>query len=202
MRSAGNSLWPGSAQDDGRPINNLPGRYPTEDWVVHYWDVQPDGEIRPRHAVVQLPEGYASVCPTTQIGERGCVHQVRRCGVKLYTRQLQDSGFDPYAYLSHDDTQFPGGPDQEVISILLNAVHFELPAHFIVASEEHPMLLFGPSGELKGSGTGWYSYLGALAYILSEGQVSHRFGQLREEDGELYNRAVEYLLDAIRKRKR
>ena len=189
-----------SAADDGRPINNLPGRYPTEYWVVHYWDVQPDGEVRSRQATVQLPNGYAALCRRVEIGERGCLYQVRRWGIECYTRCLEDLGFDPYAYLSNDPERFPGGADQEAISILLNATHFELPGHFCLGSEEHPVLLFDPSGELKGSGTRWYSYLGALAHILSDGEVSHRFGLLRQADGALYRRAVGYLLEAIRKR--
>jgi len=200
LRRAESSLRARSAPADGHPINNLPGRYPAEDWVVHYWDVQPDGEVRSRQAVIQLPEGYATVCRRIQIGERGCLHQVRRWGIECYTRCLEDMGFDPYAYLSNDAARFPGGADQEAISVLLNAAHFELPAHFVLGSEEHPVLLFDPSGELKGSGTRWYSYLGALAHILSDGDVSHRFGLLRQADGALYCRAVDYLLDAIRKR--
>ncbi len=190
-------MRPSAAKDDGRPINNLPGLYPTEDWVVHYWDVEPQGTLRSRQAVIQLPHGYADVCPQVQIGESGCVHHVRRWGVQCYTRILQDIGFDPSLYLSHDRERFPGGDDEEIISILIRVTHFDLPAHFVIASKEHPLLLFDPQGMLKGSYTRWHTYLGALAYMVSEGKRNAYFGRLHAENRPLYNQALSHLLQAL-----
>lgn len=186
-----------TAQDDGRPINNLPGLYPAEDWVVHYWDVEPQGRLRSRQATIQLPMGYADACPAIWIGERGCVHQVRRWGVQCYTRILQDIGFDPTRYLSRDSERFPGGADGALITILLQATHFDLPGYFIIASEQHPLLLFAPDGTLKGSHTRWHSYLGALAYIVTDGRVNRRFGRLYDADRALHDEALHYLLQAL-----
>ena len=84
--SLSNTMRKSSAADDGRPINNQPGLYPTEDWVVQYWDVEVGGGVRQRQAVVQLPKGYADACPEVVVGQRGCVHRVRRWGVQCYTR--------------------------------------------------------------------------------------------------------------------
>jgi len=195
--SLGNTMRPSLAVDDGQPINNLPGLYPTEDWTVQYWDVEASGEVQKRQAVVQLPEGYAGACGEVVVGQRGCVHRVRRWGVQCYTRILQDFGFDPSQYLSHDAQQFPGGDDDEVISVLLKATHFDLPAHFVIASQEHPLLMFDPQGLLKGSFTRWFTRLGALAYMVSGGKVNRDFGELPEEDRSLYEEAMGYLLDAL-----
>jgi hypothetical protein len=191
-------MRPSTARDDGVPINNLPGLYPVEDWVVHYWDVGAQGELDSRQAVIQLPLGYAQACPPVQIGQAGCVHKVRRWGVQLYTRTLQDIGFDPSNYLSQDRARFPGGDEAEMISILIHATHFELPAHFVIASEQHPLLLFDPHGVLKGSHVRWHTYVGALAYLVSEGRVNGTFGRLLAENRPLYDQALRYLLKAVR----
>jgi hypothetical protein len=195
--SLSNTMRPSVAADDGQPINNLPGLYATEDWLVQYWDVEAGGEVRKRQAVVQLPEGYAGECPEVVVGQRGCVHRVRRWGVQCYTRILQGLDFDPARYLSHDAQQFPGGDDEEMISILLKATHFDLPAHFVIASMEHPLLMIDPQGVLKGSFTRWFTRLGALAYMVSGGKVNQRFGELPLEDRSLYEEALGYLLDAL-----
>ena len=197
-KASGNTMRPSRARDDGQPINNLPGLYPTEDWVVHYWDVEPQGQLRSRQAVMQLPHGYCHACSEVRIGERGCVHGVRRWGVQCYTRVLQHLGFDPSRYLSHDSQRFPGGDDEELISILIHATHFDLPAHFIIASQEHPLLLFDPQGLLKGSYTRWHTYLGALAYIVSDGKRNACFGRLHAENKPLYDEALRYLLEALK----
>jgi hypothetical protein len=197
-----NTLRRSMAQDDGRPINNLPGLYPTEDWVVHYWDVEPRGKLRSRQATIQLPSGYACACRPISIGESGCVHQVRRWGVRCYTRVLEDIGFDPTRYLKQEAELGPGGVDGALLSILLQATHFDLPGYFIIASDQHPLLLFGPDGALKGSHIGWFSYLGALAYLVSEGQVNRRFGRLYAADRALHDRALQYLLQALQSTER
>jgi len=199
-KAPGNTMRPSAAKDDGQPINNLPGLYPTEDWVVYYWDVEPQAELRSRRAVIQLPHGYADACPEVWIGGSGCVHNVRRWGVQCYTRILQDIGFDPSIYLAHDVEQFPSSED-EVISILINATHFDLPAHFVIASVQHPLLLFDPQGILKGSYTRWHTYLGALAYMFSNGKVNGYFGRLHAENRALYNEALTYVLQALQQSK-
>jgi hypothetical protein len=132
-----------------------------------------------------------------RIGQNGCVHNVRRWGVQCYTRILQDIGFDPTVYLSHDPERFPDGEDKEIISILIAATHFDLPAHFVIGSEEHPLLLFDPRGDLKGSFTRWHTHLGALAFMISEGKVNGHFRRLHAEDRLLYKQALAYLQQAL-----
>jgi hypothetical protein len=191
-----------TAQDDGRPLNNLPGLYPTEDWVVHYWDVEPRGRLRSRQATIQLPLGYARACRAVSIGEKGCVHQVRRWGVQCYTRILQDIGFDPTLYLGRDSQGSPAAADGALITLLLQATHFDLPGYFMIASDQHPLLLFDPDGTLKGCHTGWYSYIGALAYIVSEGRVGRRFGRLYAANRSLHDEVLHYLLQALQTTRR
>lgn len=196
-KTPGNTLRPSMAKDDGRPINNLPGLYPTEDWVVHYWDVGPRGELHSRQAVIQLPDGYARVCPAVDIGQQGCVRGVRRWGVQCYSRILQDAGFDPSSYVSGNRERFPGGEDEEIVYIVIHATHFDLPSHFVIASQQHPLLLFDPQGLLKGSYTRAHTYLGALAYLVSGGKVTGSFGTMYTEQPALYREALGYLLQAL-----
>lgn len=200
-RISGNTMRPSMAEDDGCPINNLPGRYTTEDWVVHYWDVGPDGELHSRQVVIQLPKGYAHASARVAIGEPGCVHRVRRWGVQLYTRILQDIGFDPALYVGRRGTRSSDGGDAELISILIQATHFDLPAHFIIASAEHPLLLFGPQGLLRGSYTRSHTHLGATVYLLTEGEVNGTFGRLHGDNRALYQRALADVLQALRQQK-
>ena len=197
-RISGNTMRPSAAEDDGCPINNLPGRYATEDCVVHYWDVGPEGELQSRQAVIQLPIGYAQACPHTSIEEPGCVHRVRRWGVQLYTRILQDIDFDPAQYVGRRGTRSSDSDDAELISILIQATHFDLPAHFVIASAEHPLLLFGPQGLLRGSYTHWHTHLGATVYLLTEGEVNGTFGRLHGDNRALYQRALADVLQALR----
>lgn len=198
--ASSNTMRLSTARDDGQPIDNLPGLYPTEDWIVHYWDVERQGRLRSRQATICLPAGYARACRVVSIGQAGCVHQVRRWGVQCYTRILQDIGFDPTQYLGAGVADSPARTDQELIAILLQATHFDLPGHFVIASDQHPLLLFAPDGTLRGSDTRWYSYLGALAYIVSEGKVSRRFGRLYAADRTLHDKALHYLLQALQSR--
>lgn len=195
---AGNALYPSRAANDGRPINNLPGLYPTEDWVVHYWDVEPRGHLHSRQAVIQLPDGYAQACAKVTIGEPGCVRGARRWGVQCCTHILEEIGFDPRVYVTRDPDQVRCGEDGAIVLLVLSATHFDLPASFVIASQEHPLLLFDPRGELKGSCTRWYTHLGALAHMVSDGTVSTSFGGLRAEDSELYHRALTLLEDCLR----
>ncbi len=190
-------MRPSQVLDEGRPLNNLPGLYPTEDWVVHYWDVAPLGELTSRRATIQLPLGYASVCPAVSIGQAGCVHRVRRWGVQLYTSILQDIGFDPTRLVHLRPAAPSRAEDAQLITVLLQATHFDLPSHFVIASEEHPLLLFDPEGLLKGSYTHWHTHLGAAAYLLTDGKVNGTFGRVHSDSRMLYDQALGYVLEAL-----
>jgi len=196
-RSAGNTMRRSTAPPDAEVINNFPGRYPTEDWRAEYWVVTERGDLMDRSVIIQLPLGYADVCPQVEIGQNGCVHRVRRWGVACYASLLEEMGFDPGALLSHDQERFPGGEGQEILQIMIQAACFDLPGYFMIASDQHPFLLFDPEGTLKGSYTEWHTYLGALAWLASEGQVNANFELMRITNPELYEEAVDYLLSAL-----
>jgi hypothetical protein len=55
---------------------------------------------------------------------------------------------------------------------------------------------------LKGSHTSWYTYLGALAYLTSDGRVKASFQQLWRENEGLYQEAVGFLMGALRREER
>jgi len=130
-------------------------------------------------------------------GQRGCVRSVRRWGVQCYSRILQDAGFDPSRYLSGDRQRFPGGDDEEIVYIVIHATHFDLPAYFVIASQQHPLLLFDPQGLLKGYYTRGHTHVGALAYLVSGGKVTGSFGVMYAEQPALYREALGYLLKAL-----
>jgi len=189
----GNSLRRSEAAEHVHVINNFPGRYPTEDWQALYWDVRQDGTLEQREAVLQLPRRWGSICAKVTVGYPGCIQNVRRWGVALYPSILEDIGFDPASLL-------PQGSESsgaELLRVMLAVTHFDLPGYFIIASREHPFLLYDPDGTIKGSFIRWRTYLGALAFLLSEGEVNASFLQLADEAEETYSMAVGYLLNAL-----
>jgi hypothetical protein len=199
VRDAGNILRRSSAASDIKVVNNYPGCYPTEDWQARYWKVTEGGDLQEGKVTVQLPRGCAAACLETQVGQSGCVHRVRRWGFACYASLLEAIGFDLAPLLTHDRERFPGGDDQELLQVVISVTHFDLPGHFIIASQEHPFLLFDPQGILRGSYTRWYTYLGALAYLVSDGRMKAGFQQLWEENEKLYQEAVGFLMAALRR---
>jgi hypothetical protein len=85
-----------------------------------------------------------------------------------------------------------------MLRVMIRITHFDLPGYFIIASQQYPFLLFDPGGTLKGSYTKWCTYLGALAWLASDGKVNADFELLRITNPRLYREAVEYLLSALR----
>ena len=199
VRSAGNILRRSSAAPDAKTVNNYPGRYPTEDWQARYWIVTKGGDLQERVVTVQLPQGCTAACLEVDAGQSGCVHRVRRWGFACYASLLEEIGFDLAPLLTHDRERFPGGEDQELLQVIIGVTHFDLPGHFVIASQEHPFLLFDPQGVLKGSYTRWYTYLGALAYLASDGRVKASFQQLWGENEKLYQEAMGFLRGALRR---
>jgi hypothetical protein len=198
MATAGNALRPSSAPPDVRIVNNFPGRYPTADWLARYWAMSDWGELQVMEVTLQLPTGYAAGVPAISVGYNGCIYKVRRWGVACYPSLLEDMGFDHSPLLTYERQRFPGGDDQEALHIMLHVTHFDLPGGFVIASREHPFLLYDPRGVLKGSFVRWRSYAGALAYLATEGKINAPFLRLQEEGGHLYDQAVGYLLQALR----
>ncbi len=197
MARAGNTLRRSSAAPDTEIVNNYPGRYPTEDWQARYWAVTEGGDLQERTVTVQLPRGCSTACLEIEVGQSGCVHRVRRWGFACYISLLEEIGFDLTPLLSHDRERFPGGEEQELLQVMIGLTHFDLPGHFIIAGQEHPFLLFDPQGVLKGSYTRWYTYLGALAYLASDGQVQASFQRVWAEDEKLYQEAMGFLKGAF-----
>jgi len=198
----GNIFRRSSATPDTKVVNNYPGRYPTEDWKARYWTVTERGDLQERVVAVELPRGCTAACLEVEVGQSGCVHRVRRWGFACYASLLEEIGFDPTPLLTYDRERFSGGDDQELLQVMIGVTHFDLPGHFIIASQEHPFLLFDPQGALKGSHTRWYTYLGALAYLASDGRVKASFQWLRAENERLYQEAVGFLRGALWKEER
>lgn len=194
-RVGGNALRRSTAAADQVVLGNLPPGWPVEEWHVYYWTVSPQGELSPARAILQLPAGYAQACHEVEIGEEGCVDRVRRWGVACRMALLEEAGFDVNSLLLQEGWDM--ADDQRALHWMIQATHFDLPGDFIIASDEHPLLLFAPNGMLAGSYIHWYTYLGALAYFNSGGQVRSTFVRLWREDRRLYDQALGYLLTAL-----
>ena len=134
-KDASNILRRSSAAPEAKVVNNYPGRYPTEDWQARYWTVTEGRDLLERVVTVQLPQGCTAVCLEIEIGQSGCVHRVRRWGFACYASLLEEIGFDPTSLLTHDRERFPWGDDQELLQVMMNVTHFDLPGHFIFASQ-------------------------------------------------------------------
>ncbi len=194
-RMGGNALRRSTATPEQTVFRNLPEGYPTEDWLAYYWTVNPQGELIAARATVQLPAGYERVCQEVEIGEQGCIDRIRRWGVACRMALLEGMDFDATTLLIQEGWDV--GDDQRALHWLVQATHFDLPGDFIIASDEHPFLLFAPNGMLAGSYTLWYTYLGALSYYVSNGRVTGTFRRLWWENRGLYQQAVGYLLTAL-----
>jgi hypothetical protein len=197
-RSAGNTMRRSTAPPDAEVINNFPGRYPTEDWRAYYWVVTERGDLLDRRVTIQLPQGYTDVCPQVEIGQNGCIYRVRRWGVACYASLLEEMAFDPAPLLTHDQERFPDGEGQEILQMMIHATSFDLPGHFVIASQQYPFLLFDSEGKLKGSYTRWHTYLGALAWLVSGGKVNADFELMRITKPDMYRESVDYLLSVLR----
>ncbi len=195
----GNQFRESSARAGEMVADNLPNLYPVEEWRAFYWSMNREGRLEEGRAILRLPQGIGASTPAVQIGRPGVVENVRRWGVALRGGILEDIGFDPTPLLSHDRSRF-ANDDIEALHLITNVTHFDLPGYFLIASEEHPFLLFDPAGELKGSYTRWYTYAGALTYLVSEGRATISFSLTWQEDKELYQRVMKALNDELKKR--
>jgi len=180
----GNVYRRSAASPEAAVVNNFPGRYLVEDWRTHYWTVTEGGALARREVTVQLPRGYSRVSSPVTMGQAGCIHAVRRWGLACRTSLLEAMPFDTSACLSLEAT------DEEVLSLMYGATWFDLPGHFILASDEHPFYLYDPVGILKGAYVDWYTYLGALTYLYTDGDVKGDFLRTWRESPSLYRQAL------------
>ena len=189
-----------SQQTPGVIIENLPQHFPVEAWHAFYWTLEPDGNLNTAHAILHLPRGTGAVSARVSIGEQGIVEHVRRWGVTLRGEYVQEIGLDLDALLSHDRARF-SSDDAEALHLMMLLTHFDLPGYFVIASDEHPFLLFDPEGDLKGSDARWFTQAGALAYLVTDGQIKISFDLVWEKDRELYAKVMEWLNHELEKRK-
>jgi hypothetical protein len=201
IRRVGNQLRESSASAEQLVADNLPDLFPVEEWRAFYWTMNADGRVVDAHSILHLPQGVAAVTRPIQIGENGVIEHVRRWGVTLRGGILEEVGFDPTPFLTHDRALFPTD-DAEALSLVTKVTHFDLPGFFILASEEHPFLLFDPSGDLKGSDTHWYTHAGALAFLVTDGRLATSFGLTWEKDKVLYQKVMRVLNQEMENKKR
>lgn len=171
-------------------VDEPDGSNPTEEWKTTYFSVSHHGVLTAHSETIRMPAGLAEVCPGVRIGQEGCVYGVRRWGFILRPSTLEAAGFDPTPLLT-------SGDDAEALRVMLQSATFDLPGEFIIASAEHPFRLLAPDGTLRGSSTQWRTYLGALAFFVSGGQVDAGFVNFWAEAEESYQQAVGFCLSAL-----
>lgn len=185
-----------SLQPHNVTVENLPNLFPVEEWRAFYWSLEPDGKLATASAVINLPRGLGEITPRVSIGKHGIIEHTRRWGVTLRGAFLQALNFDLDALLTHNRARY-ASDDAEALHLITMLTHFDLPGYFIVASDEHPFLLFDPDGDLKGSDTHWFTHAGALAYLVSDGQIKISFDLVWEKDKELYNKVMQWLTQEL-----
>lgn len=200
IKRAGNQLRESSARADQPVADNLPDLYPVEEWRAFYWTMAADGQVSEGRAILHVPRGVAAVSRQVEIGETGVIDIVRRWGVALRGGILEAIGMDVAPFLSHDRTRF-ADDDAEALYLVTNMTHFDLPGFFVLASQEHPFLLFDPNGDLKGSYTDWYTHAGALAYLVTDGRLQTSFGLTWEKDRVLYDKVMRALNEVMEEKK-
>lgn len=181
---AGNVFRCSAAPSGVTTVNNFPGRYPIEDWRAQYWDVTETGGLVRREVTVRLPMGFSRVSPPVTMGQPGCIYAVRRWGLACRTSLLEEIPFDSSTCLS------PEATDEEVLHLVYGTTWFDLPGYFIIASDEHPFYLYDPAGVLKGAYVDWFTYLGTLTYLYTDGDVKGSFLRVFRESPSLYRLAL------------
>lgn len=189
-----------SSQRRDAIVENLPNRFPVEEWRAFYWTLEPDGNLTTAHAVMHLPRGLGQVTRSVNIGDYGIIEHTRRWGVTLRGGFMDYIDLDLDALLTHDRARF-SSDDAEALHLMTMLTNFDLPGYFIVASDEHPFLLFDAEGDLKGSDTHWFTHAGALAYLVSDGEIKISFDLVWEKDKELYKKVMMWLNEELAKRK-
>ncbi len=196
----GNQLRESTAQPD-QIADNFPDLFPVEEWRAYYWTMDREGKLAEGRALMRLPEGIAAVTRELRSGETGLIESIRRWGVTLRGEMLEAIGFDLSLLLSHDRSRF-ASDDAELLHLATDLTHFDLPGFFILASQEHPFLLFDPQGVLKGRYTDWYTYAGALAYLVTDGRLATSFGLTWEKDRSLYEKVIRTLNEMLAEKQR
>ena len=186
----GSSLRESTAPPTATVVDNSGGHYPTEAWEATYFSVSRQGALAARRVAVHVPAGLSHICPPIHIGQPGCIYAVRRWGFALRPSALVAAGFDPTPLLTTGD-------DAEVLRVTLRAAAFDLPGEFILGSPEHPLRLVAPDGTLRGSGMQWRTYLGALSFFVSDGQVDASFIRFWAEAEQSYRQAVDLCLATL-----
>jgi hypothetical protein len=171
-------------------IDSSAGLYPTDQWEATYFAVSRQGVLSARRTAVCVPAGLERVCPRIILGQAGCIYAVRRWGFALRPSALEAAGFDPGSWATGND-------DAELLQLFFQASAFDLPGEFIIASPEHPFRLFASDGTLRGSSIEWRTYLGALAFFASDGQVDADLVRFWVEARESYEKAVEACLTVL-----
>ncbi len=199
MRRFSGDQFRKSTQTSNTIVENLPNQFPVEEWRAFYWTLEPNGQLNTAHAVIHLPRGLGAVTRRVNIGEYGIIEHTRRWGITLRGGFIDYIDLDLDALMTHDRSRF-SSDDAEALHLMMLLTHFDLPGHFIIASDEHPFLLFDPQGDLKGSDTHWFTHAGALAYLVSDGEIKISFELVWEKDKELYKKVMQWLNKELAKK--
>ena len=100
---------------------------------------------------------------------------------------LEAAGFKPITLPTETD-------GVSVMGAMLRAAAYELPGEYLIASPEHPFRLVAHDGIMRGGSTQWRTYLGALAFFASGGEMDAPLIRFWVKAEDSYCVAVEHCL--------
>ena len=137
-----NMVRPSSASPDLKILNGPSDKYPTEDWLLNYFSVEKNESISKREVICKLPYGYEKAWDEHGDPERleGPIYKVRAWGMEFcvyYLKWCED-------YKKIRDSIVRNDRSSKAC-FDLDAIGWDLPGYFIIASNEHPFHATSPA---------------------------------------------------------
>jgi hypothetical protein len=136
-----NMVRPSSANPEKTILTGPSSKYPTEDWLLDYFSIEKDKSASKKEVICKLPSGYEKAWD--EHGEpgrpEGPMYKVRAWGMEFCTYYLK--WCDEYRKIRDS---LVGNDASLRASFDLNAIGWDLPGHFIIASKEHPFYATSP----------------------------------------------------------
>jgi hypothetical protein len=137
------NMWRPSSASEEKALFGPSSDYKSEEWILDYFYVDEDGHLGRNKISAFLPLGYdrAYKLHGDPGRKEGPIYKVRAWGMEFACRYLQFCT----EYLKVRDEN--GKTIQERASWDLQAVGWDLPGYYTIASEEHPFTATSPSGK-------------------------------------------------------
>lgn len=133
---------PSEAERGVRLLKGPSDGYPAEAWLLDYWSVGPDLVVSRGEARCLLPAGYErAYAASGEPQPEGPIYKVRAWGIAFYTSFLK--GCPEYLW---ERERLCGDDRGRQAGFNIDATHWDLPGYYVIASEQHPLRAFSPTG--------------------------------------------------------